>query len=331
VFDQPFALREDEVFLDASVGVIVSEGSDDTPARLLRDADVAMFAAKELGRGRVELFDHAMRNQAVRRLEIESSLRRALVRGEFRVHYQPVVAFDGSEMVGLEALVRWEHPDLGLLEPADFLEIAEETGLVVPIGSWVLHEACSQTARWCAESPEAAPLGVAVNLSARQLTDPDLVAVVETVLASTRLAPELLTLEVKEAVLVANRDVACDVLPRLAEQGVRIGIDDFGTGQSSLAHLNDLPVHALKIDRSLIAGLGRRPEDTAIVSAVVGLGHTLDLTVAAEGIETDMQLHALRALGCDLGQGFYFARPQPGAVVRALVHHRFRWNERISA
>lgn len=331
VFDQPFALRGDEVFLDASLGVIVSGAADDSPARLLRDADVAVFAAKQLGRGRVELFDETMRNQAVRRLEIESSLRRALVRGEFRVHYQPVVAFDGSEMVGLEALVRWEHPDLGLLEPADFLEIAEETGLVVPIGSWVLHEACSQTARWCAESPEASPLGVAVNLSARQLTDPDLVAVVETVLASTRLAPELLTLEVKEAVLVANRDVACDVLPRLAEQGVRIGIDDFGTGQSSLAHLNDLPVHALKIDRSLIAGLGRRPEDTAIVSAVVGLGHTLDLTVAAEGIETDMQLHALRALGCDLGQGFYFARPQPGAVVRALVHHRFRWNERISA
>jgi diguanylate cyclase (GGDEF)-like protein len=331
VFDHPFALRNDEVFLDASLGVIVSSAADDSPARLLRDADVAVFAAKELGRGRVEIFDEAMRNQAVRRLEIESSLRRALVRGEFRVHYQPVVGFSSSAMVGLEALVRWEHPDLGLLEPADFLEIAEETGLVVPIGSWVLHEACSQTARWCAELPDEAPLGVAVNLSARQLTDPDLVSVIETVLASTRLAPELLTLEVKEAVLVANRDVACDVLPRLAAQGVRIGIDDFGTGQSSLAHLNDLPVHALKIDRSLIAGLGRRPEDTAIVSAVVGLAHTLDLTVAAEGIETDMQLHALRTLGCDLGQGFYFARPQPGAVVRALVHHRFRWNERISA
>jgi diguanylate cyclase (GGDEF)-like protein len=331
VFDQPFALRDEEVFLDASVGVIVSEGADDTPARLLRDADVAMFAAKELGRGRVELFDHAMRNQAVRRLEIESSLRRALVRGEFRVHYQPVVAFQRSEMIGLEALVRWEHPDLGLLEPADFLEIAEETGLIVPIGSWVLHEACSQTARWCAELPHETPLTVAVNLSARQLTDPDLVSTVETVLASTRLDPSLLTLEINEAVLVANVDVACDVLPRLAERGVRIGIDDFGTGQSSLAHLTDLPVDALKIDRSLIAGLGRHPEGAAIVAAVVGLGHTLEFTVTAEGIETDLQLHTLRTLGCDLGQGYYFARPQPGAVVRALVHHRFRWSERVSA
>jgi len=331
VFDQPFALRDDEVFLDASVGVIVSEGADDTPARLLRDADVAVFAAKELGRGRVEIFDDAMRNQAVRRLEIESSLRRALVRGEFRVHYQPLVAFERSEMVGLEALVRWEHPDLGLLAPADFLEIAEETGLIVPIGSWVLHEACSQTARWCAERPEEPPLSIAVNLSARQLNDPDLVSTVETVLASTRLDPALLTLELNEAVLVAHRDVACDVLPCLAEKGVRIGIDDFGTGQSSLAHLTEFSAHTLKIDRSLIAGLGRRPEDAAIVSAVVGLGHTLDLAVTAEGIETDLQLYTLRTLGCDLGQGYYFARPQPGAVVRALVHHRFRWSERISA
>src|SRR5262249_4553872 len=165
VFDQPFALRDDEVFLNASVGVIVSEGADDTPARLLRDADVAMFAAKELGRGRVELFDHAMRNQAVRRLEIESSLQHALVRGEFRVHYQPGVAFQRSEMIGLEAFVRWEHPELGLLEPAEFLQIAEETGLIVPIGSWVLHEACSQTARWCAELPDEAPLKVSVNIS----------------------------------------------------------------------------------------------------------------------------------------------------------------------
>ncbi len=331
VFDQPFSLREDEVFLGASVGVIVSEGQDDTPARLLRDADVAVFAAKELGRGRVELFDEAMRDRAVRRLEIESSLRRALVRGEFRVHYQPVVAFARSEMIGIEALVRWEHPEIGLLEPADFLEIAEETGLIVPIGAWVLHEACSQTARWCAELPHESPLSVAVNLSARQLTDPELVSIVESVLAATRLDPALLTLEINEAVLVENREVAADVLQQLAARGVRIGIDDFGTGQSSLAHLNVLPVHALKIDSSLIEGLGRRHEDAAIVSAIVGLGHTLDFTVTAEGIETDMQLHTLRNLGCDLGQGYYFARPQPGQIVRALVHHRFRWSERISA
>ena len=331
VFDQPFTLGEDEVFLGASVGVIVSEDEHDTPTRLMRDADVAVFAAKELGRGRVELFDDTMRQRAVKRLEIEGSLRRALVRGEFRVHYQPVVAFARSEMVGVEALVRWEHPELGLLEPADFLDIAEETGLIVPIGAWVLHEACSQTARWCAEFPNGPPLSVAVNLSARQLVDPDLVSIVDSVLAGTRLDPSLLMIEVNETVLVENRDRAAHVLQQLAARGVRIGIDDFGTGQSSLAHLSDLPVHTLKIDRSLIAGMGRRPADSAIVSAIVGLGHALDLHVTAEGIEDDMQLHALRALGCDLGQGYYFARPQPGQIVRALVHHRFRWSERVSA
>jgi diguanylate cyclase (GGDEF)-like protein len=331
VFDQPFVLGDDEVFLGASVGVILSDGRDDTPTRLLRDADVAVFSAKELGRGRVELFDDAMRDRAVRRLEIESSLRRALVRGEFRVHYQPVVAFARSEMIGIEALVRWEHPELGLLEPADFLEIAEETGLILQIGAWVLHEACSQTARWRAELPHESPLSIAVNLSARQLIDPELVSIVDSVLAATRLDPALLTLEVNETVLVENRDVAVGVLQQLAARGVRIGIDDFGTGHSSLPHLSELPVHTLKIDRSLIDGLGRRPEATAVVSAIVGLGHALDFTVTAEGIEDDMQLHTLRTLGCDLGQGYYFARPQPGQIVRALVHRRFRWSERVSA
>jgi diguanylate cyclase (GGDEF)-like protein len=331
VFDQPFSLGDDEVYLGASVGVIVSDGADETPTRLLRDGDVAVFAAKELGRGRVELFDDAMRARAVRRLEIESGLRRGLVRGEFRVHYQPVVAFGRSEMIGIEALVRWEHPEFGLLEPAAFLEIAEETGLIVPIGAWVLHEACSQTARWCAELPHQSPLSIAVNLSARQLNDPELVSIVDSVLAATRLDPSLLTLEINETVLVENRDVAVDVLGQLAARGVRIGVDDFGTGQSSLAHLSVLPVDTLKIDRSLIAGLGRHQQDLAIVSAIVGLGHALDLTVTAEGVEDDLQLHTLRTLGCDLGQGYYFARPQPGQIVRALVHHRFRWSERISA
>lgn len=330
-FDEPFALGDDEVFLGASVGVIVSEGADDTATRLLRDADVAVFSAKELGRGRVELFDETMRDRAVRRLEIESCLRRALVRGEFRVHYQPIVDFSRSEMIGVEALVRWEHPELGLLEPADFLEIAEETGLIVPMGAWVLHEACSQTARWCAELPHESPLSISVNLSARQLTDPELVSIVESALSATRLDPALLTLEINETVLVEHRDVATDVLRQLAEIGVRIGIDDFGTGQSSLAHLHKLSVHTLKIDRSLIEGLGRHTQDTAIVSAIVGLGHALDFTVTAEGVEDDMQLYTLHQLGCDLGQGYYFARPQPGQVVRALVHHRFRWSERVSA
>jgi diguanylate cyclase (GGDEF)-like protein len=332
VFDEVFVLESgDEVYLGASLGVAASIGHNDTPARLLRDADVAMFAAKELGRGRIELFDDAMRERAVSRLETEGSLRRALLRGEFRVHYQPLVHFERSEVIGFEALVRWEHPVRGLLPPAEFLEIAEETGLIVPIGAWVLQEACAQAARWSAESPDSPNLTVSVNLSARQLSDPELVSTVEGALASVHLDPALLVLEVTESMLMEDADRAVDVLQKLAKQGVRVGIDDFGTGQSSLGYLKSLPVHTLKIDRSFVDGLGHDHEDHAIVAAVVSLGHSLGLTVLAEGIENSAQLAELRSLGCDLGQGYYFAYPQPGEVVRALVHHRFRWSGRESA
>jgi diguanylate cyclase (GGDEF)-like protein len=328
VFDEAFVLSNGvEVFLGASVGVVVSRG-EDSPARLLRDADVAMFAAKELGRGRVEVFDDAMRERTVRRLELEGSLRRALVRGEFRVHYQPVVHFETSEVMGFEALVRWEHPDHGLMPPDEFLPIAEQTGLIVPIGAWVLQEACAQASRWSVESAGDAALTVGVNLSARQLLDPDIVTLVESALAAASLDPSLLVLEITETALTDNRDHALSVLHQIASIGVQVGIDDFGTGHSSLQHLKVLPIHTLKIDTSLVAQLGKDPEDGAIVAALVNLGHALGFTVTAEGIENATQLNELRALGCDLGQGYYFARPQPAEVVRALVHHRFRWSGR---
>jgi diguanylate cyclase (GGDEF)-like protein len=331
VFDEAFALTDaPEMFLGASIGVAVSYGAADTPARLLRDADVAMYSAKELGRGRVEVFDDSMRERTVRRLELETSLRRALVQSEFRVHYQPLVHFERSEVIGFEALVRWEHPERGLTSPDEFLQIAEETGLIVPIGAWVLREACAQAARWATEPSNGRPLTVAVNLSARQLADPDIVADVESAVADAGLDPALLVLEVTETVLMENHERAVAVLQAIAAMGVHIGIDDFGTGQSSLGYLKVLPVHVLKIDQSFIDGLGKDPEDTAIVEAVVTLAHALGLTVTAEGIETTRQLQALRELGCDLGQGYYFARPQPGEIVRALVHHRFRWSLRES-
>ena len=332
VFAESFVLHDgQEVFLGASIGVAVSHGPHDTPARLMRDADVAMFAAKELGRGRVEVFDDTMRERAVKRLEIEGGLRRALVRGEFRVHYQPVVDFARSEVIGFEALVRWDHPKRGLVAPDGFLHVAEETGLIVEIGSWVLQEACAQAARWAAESSDGPPLTVSVNLSARQLAHPALVSVVEGALVATRLDPSLLVLEITETVLMENREHAVAVLQELGRRGVRIGIDDFGTGQSSLGYLKILPVHTLKIDQSFVGRLGKDPEDASVVSAIVQLGHALGLTVTAEGVEDGAQLSELRALGCDLGQGYYFARPQPGEVVRALVHHRFRWSQRESA
>jgi diguanylate cyclase (GGDEF)-like protein len=325
VFDEPFRFDEREHHLSASVGVVLSEGADDAALRMLRDADVAKYVAKERGRGRVELFAEPMRARAVDRFDTEVALRRALARSEFRVHYQPLVQFDTSEVIGFEALVRWEHPERGLVPPLDFLPLAEETGLIVPIGAWVLREACAQAARWAVESSGQPALSVSVNLSARQLADPALVETIDSALRDAELDPSLLVLEITETVLMEDRERAVAVLRSLTDRGVQIGIDDFGTGHSSLGYLKTLPVHALKIDRSFVDGLGTEPEDSAIVAAVVHLGHALGLTVTAEGIETPVQLSELQALGCDLGQGYYFARPQPSEIVRALVHHRFPW------
>jgi diguanylate cyclase (GGDEF)-like protein len=324
---EPVVLESGEVFLTASIGVALSTGIDDSPERLLRDANIAMFAAKKSGRGRIEVFHESMREYAVERLEIEGALRHALVHDEFRVYYQPVVRFDSSEVIGFEALVRWEHPERGLLVPDDFLAIAEETGLIVPIGAGVLREACEQAAMWASESTYEASLVVSVNVSARQLAD-SLVATVKAALASSHLDPSLLQLEITETTLMADRDRAIEVLGELTDLGVRVGIDDFGTGQSSLGYLRSLPVHSLKIDSSFVDGLGHDPEGAAIVSAVVHLGHALGLSVTAEGVETTRQLSELRALGCDFGQGFYFAYPQPGPIVQALVRHRFQWRQR---
>ena len=332
VLAEPFVLATGEVFLTASIGVALSTGEDDTPERLLRDASVAMFAAKKLGRGRIEVFAEPMREHAVARLEMESALRRALVHNEFRVHYQPLVRFESSEVIGFEALLRWQHPERGLVAPDEFLAVAEETGLIVPIGAWVLREACAQAATWVVESSEHAPLAVSVNLSARQLADDDLVP---TVAGRARRAPASIRRcscsRSPRSTLMADRDRADR---RVARAHRRSACGSASTTSAPASrrsrYLRSLPVHTLKIDQSFVEALGRDPEGGAIVSAVVQLGHALGLSVTAEGVETPDQLAELRALGCDLGQGFYFAHPQPGAIVRALVHHRFHWRQRDS-
>ncbi|HEX5096020.1 MAG TPA: EAL domain-containing protein [Acidimicrobiia bacterium] len=327
VFEQPMTLDTGQVYLTAGVGIVVSNGGEDQPERMLRDADVARFAAKAEGRGSVSVFDEHMRELMLTRLEVESALRRAIERDEFRVHYQPLVDFEQSEVTGFEALVRWEHPERGLLGPDAFLEAAERTGLIVPIGAWVFDEACRQAAAWAEES--AKPLSVSVNVSERQLLAANFVDSIARALEASGLPPELLVIEVTERVLMDDRERAAEILGRLAELGVQLSVDDFGTGQS-LSYLKHLPVHSLKIDRSFIDGLGADLDDAAIVAAIVALGHALGLTVTAEGIETPRQLSEVRSLGCDTGQGYYFARPQPGEVVRALVHRQIRWRERAS-
>lgn len=323
----PFSLPQGEVFLTASVGLVVTEDTDERPEQLLRDANVAMSHAKKLGRDRVAVFDEQMRARAAERLDVEKELRGALARQEFRVFYQPFVQFSGSEVIGFEALLRWEHPERGLIGPNEFIPVAEETGLIVDIGAWVLHEVCHQAAVWAADVPGTPPLHFSVNLSARQLAHPDLIATVAEALAVSGIDPPTLSLEITESVLMDDPDLAIVILHALRDLGVRLSIDDFGQGHSSLGYLRSLPVDCVKIDRTFVEGLDCNPDDSAIVSAVVGLGHALGLTVTAEGVETPEQLDRLRSLGCDIGQGFYFARPQPSAVSAALVRHRLRWRQ----
>ncbi len=321
-FSEPYSMGGAEHFITASVGIAVSRpaGRDPVDAELLiRDADAAMYRAKERGRGRYEVFDAEMRAGAVRRLETERELRHALERDEFELHYQPVVALGSGEIVGLEALVRWRHPERGVLDPGAFVSIAEDSGLIEPIGRWVQETACRQALGWHALQPDRRPLDISVNLSARQVAHRDLAGSVEEVLVRTGLDPVNLRLEITESVLVEESASATATLAALSELGVQLVLDDFGTGYSSLAYLNRFPFDALKIDRSFIEGLGVERERTAIVEAVIGMAHALSLDAIAEGVESEAQLAELRRLDCDFAQGHLFSRPLAPEKVTALL------------
>jgi diguanylate cyclase (GGDEF)-like protein len=316
----PFTLDESEVFLTTSVGIAVSDDAHQSAAALVRDADAAMHRAKERGRSRHELFDQVMRTAALRRLETENALHRALQRRELRLHYQPEISLADGRITGFEALVRWDHPHRGLLSPAEFIPLAEETGLIIPVGAWVIDEACAKAAQWRSAHP-AAELAMSVNLSARQLQAPGLVDHVEATLNRHSLPAGALVLEITESLVVAEDDRTRECFAALRELGVRIAVDDFGTGYASLAALKQFPADLLKIDRAFVAGLGNGSEgaDGPIVAAVVALARALDLVVIAEGIERPDQHAAVRALGCDLGQGFLFAPPMPAEAIPSLL------------
>ncbi|MGB7588570.1 MAG: EAL domain-containing protein [Solirubrobacterales bacterium] len=308
-FTGPYAVGAAEHFVTASIGIAVARpASGPVDAELLiRDADAAMYRAKERGRARCELFDAEMRERAVRRLETERELRQALERDELILHYQPVVALGSGEITGLEGLVRWKHPQRGLLDPSEFVSIAEDTGLIEPIGRWVQEKACMQALAWHGERPDRRPLDISVNLSARQVANRDLADSVVEILARTGLQPCHLKLEITESVLVEESASATATLEALSEIGVRLVLDDFGTGYSSLAYLNRFPFDALKIDRSFIDGLGIEQERTAIVEAIIGMARALSLDVIAEGLENELQLSELQRLGCDYAQGHLFS------------------------
>jgi diguanylate cyclase (GGDEF)-like protein/PAS domain S-box-containing protein len=321
-FAQPFSIDGVEHFVTASTGVAVARPSDRrgvSAELLIRDADAAMYRAKEGGRARCVLFDAAMRANAMRRLEIERELRHALDRKELALHYQPVVNLRSGEISGLEALVRWQHPERGLLDPAEFVSIAEDSGLIEPIGRWVQERACLQILEWHQQRPDERPFDVAVNLSARQVAHRDLPATVAEIVARTGLDPVHLRLEITESVLVEESASAIASLEALNEIGVRLVLDDFGTGYSSLAYLNRFPFHALKIDRSFVDALGIEQERTAIVEAIIGMARALSLEVIAEGVESEVQLAELRRLGCDYAQGHLFHAAMPQADVTRLL------------
>ncbi|HET6570073.1 MAG TPA: EAL domain-containing protein [Solirubrobacterales bacterium] len=321
-FSEPYSMGGADHFVTASIGIAVARSTGREPLEpelLIRDADAAMYRAKERGRGRCEVFDAAMRAGAVRRLETERELRHALDRDELHLHYQPVVALGSGEIVGLEALVRWNHPERGLLDPGEFVSIAEDSGLIEPIGRWVQETACRQALGWHELRPDQRPLDVAVNLSTRQVAHPDLAGQVREVLARTGLDPVNLRLEVTESVLVEESASAMATLEALSELGVRLVLDDFGTGYSSLAYLNRFPFDALKIDRSFVDGLGLEQERTAIVEAVIGMARALSLDAIAEGVESEEQLSELRRLGCDFAQGHLFSRPLAPDKVTTLL------------
>jgi diguanylate cyclase (GGDEF)-like protein/PAS domain S-box-containing protein len=310
----PFALEGRELFIKPSIGIALGQARTKSPEDLLRDADTAMYRAKEGGLG-YRVFEPVMYEQTLRRLKLENDMRRAIEAEEFVVRYQPIVDLRTGEAWGMEALVRWQHPERGLLDPKEFVPGAEESGLVVPMGERVLKEACHWAREWQERCHRTPPLTMSVNLSGRQLHRPDLVKIVEETLEETKLGSCCLCLDITETVCIGALKDHSAALNELKRLGVCISIDDFGTGYSSLAYLKRLPADTLKIDKSFVAGLGEDVRDMAIVRMVIGLAHTLGMKIIAEGVESEEQAEQLRQMGCDLGQGYHFAEPLPAEEV----------------
>ena len=327
VWDLPgaFHLEGKEVFVRASIGIATADartGGPEGAEELLRNADVAMYMAKEAGKGRYQVFEPAMHDTALQRLELKADLRHALERGELHVRYQPYVELEEESIVGAEALLRWDHAERGLIPPLDFIPLAEEMGLIVPIGRWVLREASAQAVEWARRWPELGPLALSVNISARQLQDRGFVGEVAEIVAERGLPAERIVLELTESSLVEDPDQAVRRLGALRELGIRLAIDDFGTGYSSLGYLQRYPIEILKVHRAFVAELGRHPDEPALATAILQLAHHLGMQTIAEGVEDAVQVEALRALGCGFAQGFHFSRPLTGDEFSALLAER---------
>jgi len=325
VLDSPIELGERQVVVGASVGIAMTADHGIEPDVVLRNADVAMYEAKKAGKGRSKVYDPDMFAQALRRLEMGNDLRRAIEQRELRLYYQPKVRLGTDSITGVEALVRWEHPERGLILPDEFIPLAEETGAIVPLGWWVLREACRRARDWGEQYPAALPLGVSVNVSGKQFQEADLVRGLAGILQEVGLEPSRLQLEITESAVMADTEYAADMLRGLKGLGVKIAVDDFGTGYSSLSFLRRFPLDELKIDKEFVDGLGRSDQDEAIVRLVIDLSHALGLEAVAEGVETAEQLARLREMGCDQAQGYYFWESLTGEDAAALLAGSSRW------
>jgi predicted signal transduction protein with EAL and GGDEF domain len=313
----PHLIDQQELHISASIGIsIYPEDGTDAEA-LTKSADTAMYNAKENGRDNYKFFEQEMNARAIHRQSIEASLRRALACGEFVLHYQPKIDLQSHMIVGVEALIRWQHPKLGLVPPLQFLPIAEDCGLILPIGRWVLREACLQAHAW--RQAGLPPIAIAVNTSALEFRDKNFLENTRATLGDTGLEPHYLEFELTESVLMQDGEFTNSMLRALTDLGVKLAIDDFGTGYSSLSYLRQFPIDALKIDRSFVNCVTSNPDDAAIVGAVIGMGKSLKLRVVAEGVETPEQCQFLLAQHCDEGQGYYFSRPVAAKDIAALL------------
>ncbi len=330
MLSQPFKLNQYEVFINASIGIALSSQDYKDPEYLLRDADTALYQAKANGRGCYHIFDRTLHLAVVNALELESELHRAVHAQQLVVHYQPIICLKTGNIEGFEALVRWYHPTRGLISPESFIPIAEETGLMTQISHWVLKQACTQLQVWQQQLGLQSSLFMSVNLSTRQFAQLDLVEQIEQVLDQTQIHPRCLKLEITEDAIMDNPTTAAEILQQLRQRQIQLGIDDFGTGYSSLSYLHSFPVDTLKIDQSFVKHLDGTPENLKLVSVILGIAQTMNMSVIAEGIETQQQLTQLRSLDCNLGQGYYFSEPLPPEKAIMLVTEKPKWLDLIN-
>ncbi len=320
-----FNLRGYELFTSASIGIALSSEGYNKPDEIMRDADLTMYSAKEQGRARYEIFNSSLHERAITRLQLETDMRRGIEREEFLIYYQPISCLETGKLAGFEALARWKHPTRGIVSPGEFIPVAEETGTIIPLGTWILQKACQQMQLWHEKYPHKSSLQISVNLSGKQLREASLLEKIDSILQETGLSAKHLKLEITESSLIENMEVATQTLLEIKSRDIKLSMDDFGTGYSSLSYLHRFPVDILKIDRSFVQDIQINKGNYAIVKAIVTLAHVLDMEVIAEGIEDTYQLDQLKLLNCEYGQGYYFAKPLNQQEAEELIANSPRW------